>query len=146
MQASLVCPASAHYQRSWLTEISKSIAIYLHDEKGPHRVLAIELCSRGFPVWQQYVDAVEMLRALFVLATSTRKEHAGQAHVGQHARSAVLHIAASNTPLFMTTISMDILHPKTLQYRKSVLQLVIFLIHKVIFASHDGMPGSHCGR
>lgn len=106
--------------------------MYLHDEHCPYRVLAIDLCSRGFPIWQQYVDAVEMLQALFALATASRKDSsATQPGVGQQARSAVLNIASGNSPLFMTTVSMDILHPKSVQHRKSVMQLVIFLIHKV---------------
>lgn len=138
---------------SCLTEISKSIALYLHDERSAHRALAIDLCSRGFPVWQQYVDAVEMLRALFALATAARRDAAagqaggtqagaGQVGVGQAARAAVLHIAAGNTPLFMTTVSMDILHPKSVQHRKSVMQLVIFLIHKVrVVACSRAGPG-----
>ena len=114
---------------SVLTDIAKSISLYLHDEHSPHRALAIDLCSRGFPVWQQHVDAVEMLRSLFALATSNRKDT--NFNVGQQARSAVLQIASGNSPLFMTTVSMDILQPKNVQHRKSVMQLVIFLIHKV---------------
>ena len=113
-----------------MTEIAKSIAGYLHDETSPHRSLAIDLCSRGFQVWQQYVDAVEMLRALFTLATTTKKEAIATQNVGAQARTAVLQIAASNTPLFMTTLAIDILHPRSVQNRKSVMQLVIFLIRK----------------
>ena len=73
-----------------------------------------------------------MLRALFALATASRKDSsATQPGAGTQARAAVLHIAAGNSPLFMTTVSMDILHPKSVQHRKSVMALVIFLIHKV---------------
>jgi WD repeat-containing protein 7 len=82
-------------------------------------------------VWQQHVDAVEILRSLFALATSGRKDTGF--NVGQQARSAVLLIASGNSPLFMTTVSMDILQPKSVQHRKSVMQLVIFLIHKVSY-------------
>ncbi|KAF7799424.1 hypothetical protein EIP86_010659 [Pleurotus ostreatoroseus] len=127
-------------QTGCLTDIAKSIALYLHDELSPHRALAIDLCSRGFPVWQQYVDAVEILRALFTLATSTRKEAISTQNVGQQARSAVLQIASSNTPLFMTTLSIDILQPKSMQHRKSVMQLVIFLIHKKPLALYSNLP------
>ncbi|GJE92636.1 WD40 repeat-like protein [Phanerochaete sordida] len=124
-----------------LTDIAKSIATYLHDEHCPYRVLAIDLCSRGFPVWQQYVDAVEMLRALFALATASRKDSsATQPGAGTQARSAVLHIAAGNSPLFMTTVSMDILHPKSVQHRKSVMALVIFLIHKKPLVLYSNLP------
>lgn len=106
--------------------------MYLHDEQSIYRVLAIDLCSRGFNIWQQYVDVMEMLRALFNLATSTRKEGINTLNVGSHARLAVLQIASSNTPLFMTTLSMDIMNPKSIQHRKSIMQLVAFLIRKVL--------------
>ncbi|KAI0345585.1 hypothetical protein BDW22DRAFT_1426257 [Trametopsis cervina] len=121
-----------------LTDIAKSISIYLHDEHSPHRALAIDLCSRGFPVWQQYVDAVEILRSLFALATSGRKDT--NFNVGQQARNAVLLIASGNSPLFMTTVSMDILQPKSVQHRKSVMQLVIFLIHKKPLVLYSNLP------
>jgi len=97
----------------------------------PYRVLAIELCSRGFDIWQNYVDAKEMLRSLFVLATNAKKESISSQNVGPHARTAVLHIVTHNTSLFMTTLSLDILHPRDLEHRKSVMQLVAFLIRKV---------------
>ncbi|CCL99455.1 uncharacterized protein FIBRA_01473 [Fibroporia radiculosa] len=125
---------------SVLIEISKSIASYLHDEESPYRFLAIDLCSRGFPVWQQYVDAVEMLRALFILATTTRKEAISLHNLGLQARSAVLYIASTNTPLFMTTLTIDILHPRSVQHRKSIMQLVIFLIRKKPLVLYSNLP------
>lgn len=120
-----------HQRTSALTDISKSIAMYLHDEKSLYRVLAIDLCSRGYHIWQHYVDAMEMLRALFSLATSSRKESISTQNVGPQARLAVLQIAASNTPLFMTTLGLDILNPRSIEHRKSTMQLVAFLIRKV---------------
>lgn len=105
--------------------------MYLHDEISLYQVLAIDLCSRGFDIWQQYVDVMEMLRALFSLSTYVRKDSINTANVGLHARLAILQIASSNTPLFMTTLSMDIMNPKSLQHRKCVMQLVAFLIRKV---------------
>ncbi|KAI0076735.1 WD40 repeat-like protein [Panus rudis PR-1116 ss-1] len=123
-----------------LTDVAKSIALYLHDETSPYRALAIDLCSRGFPVWQQYVDAVQMLRALFVLATTTRKDVIGVHNVGLMARSAILHIASTNTPLFMTTLSIDILQPRNVQHRRAVMQLVIFLIRKKPLVLYSNLP------
>jgi len=107
--------------------------MYLHDEKSTYRVLAIDLCSRGFHIWQHYVDAMEILRALFNLATNSRKESISTKNVGPQARLAVLQIAASNTPLFMTTLGLDILHPRSVEHRKSTMQLVAFLIRKVYY-------------
>jgi hypothetical protein len=116
---------------SALTDISKSIALYLHDEQSLHRVLAVDLCSRGFHVWQHYIDAMEILRALFILATTPRKESINVQNVGVQARLAVLQIASSNTALFMTTLGLDILTPSSLEHRRSVMQVVAFIIRKV---------------
>lgn len=114
-----------------LTDISKSITIYLFDEDSPHRAMAIDLCSHGFQIWQQYFDAVEVLRTLFSLATDSKKENISTRNMGVSARSAVLQIASGNTPLFMTTLSLDILHPKSVEYSKSIMQLIAYLIAKV---------------
>ncbi|KAK7689913.1 hypothetical protein QCA50_006552 [Cerrena zonata] len=125
---------------SQLTDIAKSIAHYLHDELSPYRALAIDLGSLGFAIWQQYVDVVQMLRAFFTLATSIRKETISVHNVGQLARTAVLHIASANTPLFMTTLSMDILQPRNVQHRKSIMQLVVFLIRKKPLILYSNLP------
>jgi hypothetical protein len=118
-------------QISTLSDVSKSITMYLHDEQSKYRILAIDLCSRGFQVWQNYVDAVDILRALFTFATNASKHAITAQNVGAQARLAVLQIVSSSTPLFMTTLGLDILHPRTVDYRKSVLQIVAFLIRKV---------------
>lgn len=77
-----------------------------------------------------------MLRALFTLSTTTRKEAISVQNVGQLARTSVLQIASTNTPLFMTTLSLDILNPGSVQHQKSIMQLVIFLIRKVRTGFH----------
>ncbi|GLB39841.1 putative WD40 repeats [Lyophyllum shimeji] len=125
---------------SALTDISKSIALYLHDEQSLHRVLAIDLCSRGFHIWQHYIDAMEILRALFALATTSRKDSINLQNIGSQARLAVLQIASSNTPLFMTTLALDILTPPTLEHRKAVMQIVAFLIRKRPLVLQPNIP------
>ena len=105
--------------------------MYLHERDVSCKALAIDLCSRGFAVWQHYVDAMEMLRSLFNLATSSKKESITAQNIGPQARQAVLQVVTNNTGLFMTTLSLDILHPQSLEHRKSVLQLVAFLTRKV---------------
>ncbi|EMD39624.1 hypothetical protein CERSUDRAFT_132102 [Gelatoporia subvermispora B] len=125
---------------SALTDVAKSIALYLHDETSPWRALGIDLCSRGFAIWQQHVDAVEMLRALFTLATTTRKDSISPHNIGSQARTAVLQIATNNSALFMTTLTIDILHPRSLNHRKSILQLVIFLIRKKPLTLYSNLP------
>lgn len=81
-----------------------------------------------------------MLRALFTLATTTKKEAIAVPNIGVQARSAVLQIAAGNTPLFMTTLAIDILQPRSVQHRKSVMQLVIFLIRKKPLVLYSNLP------
>ena len=75
---------------------------------------------------------MQILRSLFNLATNTQKDSISIQNVGTRARSAVLHIASSNTPLFMTMLGLDILNPPSVEHRRSVLQIVAFLIRKVI--------------
>ncbi|KAJ7465077.1 hypothetical protein FB451DRAFT_1262556 [Mycena latifolia] len=123
-----------------LTDISKSIALYLHDEQSLYRVLAIDLCSRGFHIWQHYIDAMEILRALFTLATSSRKETISAQNAGPQARLAVLQIASNNTALFMTTLALDILNPLGVDHRKSVMQIVAFLIRKRPLVLYPNLP------
>ncbi|KAF9468708.1 hypothetical protein BDZ94DRAFT_1304460 [Collybia nuda] len=123
-----------------LTDISKSIALYLHDEQSLHRVLAVDLCSRGFHIWQHYIDAMEILRALFILATTTRKENISTQNVGTQARLAVLQISTTNTALFMTTLGLDILTPPSLEHRRTVLQIVAFLIRKRPIVLQPNIP------
>ncbi|KAJ8081077.1 hypothetical protein PM082_017918 [Marasmius tenuissimus] len=123
-----------------LKDVCKSISLYLHDEHSIYRVLAIDLCSRGFHVWQHYIDALEILRALFHLATSSRKEIISAQNVGAQARLAILHISSTHTPLFMTTLSMDILKPTDTEHRKNVMQIVAFLIRKRPMVLYPNLP------
>jgi hypothetical protein len=110
--------------------VSKSIVMYLHDDDASYKATAVDLCSRGFNIWQQYIDAPAMLRALFALATNMRKDGLA-GNVGAQARLAVLHIVTHNTALFMTTLSLDIVSPQGIEHRRSIMQLVAFLIRKV---------------
>jgi len=121
--------------RSCLTDVSKSISMYLNDERHICKILAIDLCSRGFNTWQSYVDVMELLRSLFNLATHTKKDGITTLNVGSAARNAVLQIVSNNTPLVMTALSMDILHVTDVQQRKSLMQMLAFLIRKVGFRS-----------
>ncbi|KAF8549736.1 WD40 repeat-like protein [Imleria badia] len=125
---------------SALVDISKSISLYLHDDTSSHRALAIDLCAKGFHIWQHYVDSMAMLRALFALATNMRKEQISVQNVGPHARSAVLQTAMQHTALFMTVLTLDILKPRSVAERKSVMQLVAFLIRKRPLILYPHLP------
>ncbi|KAG6372767.1 hypothetical protein JVT61DRAFT_7165 [Boletus reticuloceps] len=125
---------------SALVDISKSISLYLQDDTSTHRALAIDLCAKGFHIWQHYVDSVAVLRALFALATNMRKEQISVQNVGPQARLAVLQIAMQHTGLFMTVLTLDILNPRSVAERKSVMQLVAFLIRKRPLILYPHLP------
>jgi hypothetical protein len=110
--------------------VSNSITLYLHTDDSPYRHLAIDLCSSGFQIWQHYVDAMEILRSLFRLATLKPPSTAsaqGSSSLAAQARHATLQIASSNTPLFMTTLSFDILNASSPAQRNATMKLVAFM-------------------
>ncbi len=121
----------------------KDIAINVHDaivsDKGSEMRtvqelqmlgVAIDLCRSGFSVWQHYFDATEVVRSLFALSTSTAGGHSADGELRTLARSATLQIAAENTPLFMTTLSLDILHARSAAHCAATMRLVAFMVRK----------------
>ncbi|KZT12177.1 uncharacterized protein LAESUDRAFT_624087, partial [Laetiporus sulphureus 93-53] len=70
----------------------------------------------------------------------SRKDSISPHNIGAQARSAVLQIAAANTPLFMTALTIDILQPRSMQHRRSFMQLVILLIHEADGAERSQNP------
>ncbi|KIN96873.1 hypothetical protein M404DRAFT_32838 [Pisolithus tinctorius Marx 270] len=123
-----------------LANISKSVASCLHGEDPISRLLAVDLCTRGFQVWQRHVDAMAILRALFTLAANSRKDNVSIQNVGQQARQAVLQTASTNSALFMATLTLDILSPKNLEYRKIVMQVVALLTRKKPLLLYSNLP------
>lgn len=111
---------------SLLKDVSTSITFYLHDDDSPYRQLAIDLCSSGFQIWQHYIDAMEILRSLFRLATQ-KAPFGHSSSLAAQARHATLQIASSNTPLFMTTLAFDILNASTPAQRNATMKLVAFM-------------------
>lgn len=113
-----------------LKDIASSISIYINDNvRGVSQAIAIELCCRGFSIWQHYLDAMEVVRTLFGLATN--KESGALVENRALARQATLHIASANTPLFMTTLSLDILHARSPAHCSATMRLVAFMVRKV---------------
>jgi hypothetical protein len=106
-----------------LKDVAASIEVSLADEWHPaHQAVAIELCCRAFVIWQHYFDAMEVVRTLFGLATN--KESAASQEIRILARQATMQIAADNTPLFMTTLSLDILHARSPAHCSATMRCV----------------------
>ncbi|ORY76900.1 hypothetical protein BCR35DRAFT_280286 [Leucosporidium creatinivorum] len=122
-----------------LKDIALSVGLYLDDDSHPyHQSIATELCSRGFNIWQHYLEAMSLVRQLFGLATgrnpSTPNELRGLA------RSATLHVAGVNTPLFITTLLHDILSAPSLTHRNATLKLLGFMIRKKPLVLYTSLP------
>lgn len=123
--------------RRALKAVAESIQLYLNDPSRANVGLAIELCCKGFSTWQTYIDPMNLLRRLFYLATS--KDATG-AHIAAQARIAVLHVASSNAPLFMSTLSMDILDAKSAEGSTSIMKLCVFMARKRPALLENGLP------
>ncbi|KAM0751154.1 hypothetical protein T439DRAFT_313451 [Meredithblackwellia eburnea MCA 4105] len=122
-----------------LKEISSSITTFLADEDRPyHQAIATELCARGFEIWQNYVDAMPLVRQLFGLATGRTASTPND--LRNMARLATLHVAGVNTPLFMTTLSFDILNAQSASHRNATMKLLGFMVRKKPLVLHTSLP------
>ncbi|WVQ75054.1 hypothetical protein IAR50_004663 [Cryptococcus sp. DSM 104548] len=133
-------------QISALKALSESVDLFLHHPRCPHLPLAVELCSKGFTTWQTYVDPSNLLRRLFFLATNKEPPSmsptilALSTTISAQARLAVLHVASSNPPLFMSTLSMDILDAKSAESRSAIMKLCVFMARKKPAVLENGLP------
>lgn len=123
------------FSTSLLKDVAQSVTLYLNDSTSPYRALGIDLCSAGFQIWQHYVDAMEVLRALFHLATN--KSTGGMT---LQARNASFHVASTNTPLFMTTLSHDIINATSPEQRNSTMKLVALLAKRKPLILYSSLP------
>jgi len=126
-------------------DVAASIALYLHDENSAQRIVGIDLSSRGLQIWQGYTDTMEIMRSLFDLATSPRKDLDGPPirNARTQARLAILQIASTSTHLFMTKLLLDIVQPKTPEHSRSIMQLLAFLIRKVLLLTLRVWSATH---
>lgn len=123
-----------------LKDAAASIELYLNDPKYTHVGLAIELCSKGFTTWQTYLDPMDLLRRLFFLATHKDSGLPNAASIAAQARLAVLNVASSNAPLFMSTLSQDIMDAKTVDGRTAIMKLCVFMARRRPALLENGLP------
>lgn len=89
----------------------------------------LEICSKTFEIIQNYIDAIELVRNLFGWATGKDGECPGE--LKAMAKYACLHVASVNTPLFMTTLSYDLMMSDNPNDRISTMKLVVFMVRRV---------------
>lgn len=113
-----------------LKDLSTSILSFFSPDTSPYaQCIATELCSLGFEIWQNYIDAMALLRLLFGLATGLQASTKNELRT--LAKTAVLHVAGVNTPLFMTTLLFDISNPSDVVHRNATMKLLGFMVRKV---------------
>ncbi|OCF37103.1 hypothetical protein I316_01008 [Kwoniella heveanensis BCC8398] len=132
-------------QPNVLKSIAESVSLLLHETKPDHLPLAVEICSKGFTTWQSYVDPSDLLRRLFHLAThkdfsTPSTTSSSSTSIAAQARLAVLHVASANPPLFMSTLSMDILDARSVEGRTSIMKLCVFMARKKPAVLENGLP------
>lgn len=79
---------------------------------------------------------MEVLRSLFHLATA--KAAAGGLTL--QARNASFHVASTNTPLFMTTLSYDIINAASPDQRNATMKLVALLAKRKPLILYSSLP------
>jgi hypothetical protein len=123
------------FSTALLKDVAQSVTLYLNNASSPFRALGIDLCSAGFQIWQHYIDAMEVLRSLFHLATN--KNPGG---ITLQARNASFHVASTNTPLFMTTLSYDIINATSPEQRNATMKLVALLAKRKPLILYSSLP------
>ncbi|GAA5886694.1 hypothetical protein JCM6882_005860 [Rhodosporidiobolus microsporus] len=122
-----------------LKDLAVSISAYLDDYEHPfHQAVATELCSRGFSIWQNYVDATSLVRQLFAIAIGRNPSTPNDLRL--LARNATMHVAGVNTSLFMSTLVNDIVHAPTAAARNATLKLLGFMIRKKPLVLYTSLP------
>ena len=132
---------------SALKLIATAVERCLNDASRPERQLvALELCQKGFGIWQNYVDAMELVRTLFAIAASQEPANnhvngsSNLVELRSVARQATLRVAKENTPLFMTTLSHDILHARSAAHASATMRLVAFMVRRQADLLYPNLP------
>lgn len=125
-----------------LKEVASSISIFMREDAAPlQQSTAILLCDRGFTIFQHYFDAMEIVRSLFSLSTSKQDSRQDVTAENRNlARRATLRIAEDNTPLFMTTLSLDILHAQSPAHCNATMRLVALMVRKKPLILYPNLP------
>lgn len=89
---------------------------------------SMELLSQGFKTWENYINAAEVLRTLFMYATNSQPM---MALISRGAKAAIFQISITNMPLVISTLTFDTAHAKSLEDRLRCLKIIGIFIKKV---------------
>jgi hypothetical protein len=119
----------ADFPCSTLKDIASSIMLVLKEGTVSSRSAAIDFAHKGFGIWQAYIDPADLLRSLFDLAVM-KDEDAKGGQLMTHARTAVLQLASSAGPLFISTMTLDIVTAETIPRRNAIMKLCVFIARR----------------
>ncbi|TPX62514.1 hypothetical protein PhCBS80983_g00232 [Powellomyces hirtus] len=129
-------------------DVAESLDQLLREEtpRNVYRIAAVELLGSGFPLWEPHINGTAVLRTLIAfsgLATPNLPGSAGSAPppnappvptaspaVMVASRLAIVQIASCNAALFISTLTMDLMHSKSASERAGSLKLLGMFIAK----------------
>ncbi|KAK0526987.1 hypothetical protein OC835_005108 [Tilletia horrida] len=117
-------------------QVQPSVANSHHPDPHPHPQTQSHNNGRSTPTGHGAKEGSHQTGAAASSSSSatTAAPFSGLAHVPAEvrglARRATLHIAGENTPLFMTTLSHDILHARSAAHCSATMRLVTFLVRQ----------------
>ena len=124
--------ATAHYKllsTAVLRDVATWVGAAMTDFDAPlGQLVAVELCSNGFSLIGIYVDVASLIESLFALATGL--DERTSAELRSAARTAAIHVASLNTPLFVSTLAKSIVGAKTAHRRNATLRFCALLVRK----------------
>ncbi|KAH9814396.1 hypothetical protein DFH28DRAFT_971572 [Melampsora americana] len=98
------------------------------------QIISLEICSsKTFEIIQHYIDAIELVRILFGLATR-------KGELERLGRLACLNVGIINPPLFITTLSYDLVTSDEPEDRIATMKLVIFMLRKKPLVLYTSLP------
>jgi hypothetical protein len=103
--------------------------------KNPYRLLAIELIGFGFKNWEPHLNGASTIRSLSQLTGLKGQQHTGAVITPPNmmmARQALISIASINPGLFVSTLSIDLIHSKDIFDKVGALKLLGLFITRVL--------------
>ncbi|KAI8590480.1 hypothetical protein BDZ88DRAFT_394563 [Geranomyces variabilis] len=146
-------------------DVAESLDQLLREDnsRNLYRVPAIELLGSGFPLWEPHINGTAVLRTLIAFsglatppAALTTTNGSGASSQQQNvpppiaaaaspavmivSRQAIVQIASCNPALFISTLTMDLMHSKSASERAGSLKLLGMFIAKkpLVLLNHLG--------
>ena len=97
--------------------------------------MAIEIIGFGFKNWEPHLNAASMIRTLVQMTGLNGQQQQNtftSPPTMMMARQALMTVAANNPGLFVSTLSLDLVHSKDISEKVGALKLLGLFIAKVI--------------